>query len=37
MGNGIRAVGGFTKGLGVLGKTRSFLKSVPIKKIWLML
>ena len=32
MGNGIRAVGGFTKGLGVLGKTRSFLKSVPIKK-----
>jgi len=32
MGNGIRAVGGFTKGLGVLGKTRKFLKSIPIKR-----
>jgi len=32
LGNGIRAVGGFTKGLGVLGKTRGFLKSVPISK-----
>ena len=32
MGNGIRAVGGFTKGLGILGKTKGYLKSVPIKK-----
>jgi hypothetical protein len=32
MGNGIRAVGGFTNGMGILGKTRSFLKSIPIKR-----
>jgi hypothetical protein len=31
-GNGLKAVGGFTEGLGVLGKTKGFLKSVPIKK-----
>ena len=32
MGNGIKAVGGFTQGLGVLGKTKAFLKTVPIKR-----
>ena len=32
IGNGIRSVGGFTAGLGVLGKTKGFLKSIPIKK-----
>ena len=32
MGNGLKAVGGFTEGLGVLGKTKGFLRSVPIKR-----
>jgi len=31
-GNGLKAVGGFTEGLGVLGKTKGFLKSVPVKR-----
>lgn len=31
-GNGMKAVGGFTEGLGVLGKTKGFLKSVPVKR-----
>ena len=32
MGNSARAIGGFTKGLGVLGKTKKFLRSIPIKQ-----
>jgi hypothetical protein len=32
MGNGLKAVGGFTEGLGVLGKTKNFLRSIPIKR-----
>ena len=32
MGNGIKAVGGITKGFGILGKTKDFLRSVPIKR-----
>ena len=32
MGNGIKAVGGVTKGFGILGKTKDFLRSVPIKR-----
>lgn len=31
-GNGMKAIGGFTEGLGVLGKTKGFLRSVPLKR-----
>ena len=31
-GNGMKAIGGFAEGLGVLGKTKGFLRSVPLKR-----